>query len=448
MDPTVRACVDDLEALVVASLTPGPSSDSPGAIGLESEHFLIHTDDVGRPQRRATVQELHDLLDSHPGLRAEAPDPVSLTGWHDGRGARFLAEPGAQVEYAGPPHATGRGALEALTGAMQELAAVAQDRGIAVVSAGLDLWHAAEAVPQQLSAPRYPAMSAYLKQRSIHGHTMMANSASLQVNLDLGAGDRPTRRWTAALLASPLTTATFACSPTPGSVSGRATVWRWLDESRTGIPKLFSSGTDDPAAVLVAAAMDADVLLFSTDDGVHPGQQGFTLATWLEEGHPVYGHPTVSDVAYHLTTLFPEIRTRGFLEVRGIDSLPDRWRMVPVVLLAGLLYDDYALDTVRDILEPYRHRLPILMDRAAHLGLSDGELCALAVGIWTTAAEGARRLGPDYFDVADVQRAERFLDHFTLRGRSPSDELRERLAVGPAQALDWAREPVGALRAC
>ena len=190
------------------------------------------------------------------------------------------------------------------------------------------------------------------------------------------------------------------------------------------------------------------MLLFHAAEDTVPGEPGFTLERWITDGHPVHGRPTTADVAYHLTTLFPEVRLRGFLEIRSVDALPERWRAVPVVLLAGLLYDDRTLDGVRALLEPQRSRLPELLQRAAHLGVADGELCAMAVEVWTMAAEGAARLGPAFLDAADIRRTERFLDRFTLRGRTPADELRERFVDGPAAALDWAREPVGTLTLC
>lgn len=448
MDIDRPATTEDLHALIAAAMTPAPEACTPGAVGLESEHLLVHVDRDGSPRGRATLAEVTALLDDHPTLDPEPPDPSALTGWRAPEGGRFTPEPGAQLEYASPPCTTAAEALSTTARAVGDIAALVDARGIAVASAGLDVWHQPAAVAQQLDCPRYPAMHAALARRSAHGHVMMTATASLQVNLDLGTPTEATSRWTTALLAAPLTTATFACSPVPGAVSGRAVVWQWLDRTRTGIPPAFVAGCSDPAEVLTATALDADVLLFNDGPHAHPGEPGFTLRRWLEDGHPDHGRPTTTDLAYHLTTLFPEVRARGFLELRSVDALPDRWRMVPVVLLCGLLYDERTRDHVQGLLEPLRPRLPELLARAAHLGVADGELCALAVEVWTAAAQGAARLGAGYLDPADIHRTESYLDRFTLRGRCPADELRGRLAVSPAAALDWAREPVGTLTHC
>lgn len=448
MQVDVVSGAGDVAALVDATFQPLPACDGPGAIGLESEHFLLHIDRNGTPIRRVTLAEMTAMLDDHPGLDPEPPTPRAISGWRTADGARLMPEPGAQLEYAGAPAASGTVALGALSASVRDIAALLAPRQVVVASAGIDVWSPLAATPQQLDMPRYPAMHEFLARRGPHGHSMMTNTASLQVNLDLGRDGQPADRWTTAMLCSPLTTATFASSPGHGAVSARGVVWQWLDPTRTGVPAAFTDSGQDPVAIMTDAALRADVLLFQRDGTAHPGEPGFSLADWVRDGHPEHGRPTADDVAYHLTTLFPEVRARGFLEVRSVDALPDRWRMVPVVLLAGLLYDDRARDTARAVLEPHREHLAELLRRAAHVGVADGALCALAVEVWTAAAEGARRLGADYFDPSEVRRAEQFLDRFTLRGRCPSDELRDRLREGPTAALDWAREPVGTLTLC
>jgi glutamate--cysteine ligase len=121
--------------------------------------------------------------------------------------------------------------------------------------------------------------------------------------------------------------------------------------------------------------------------------------------------------------------------------VPSRWRAAPVTLLAGLLYDDRARAGVCAVMERHRHRLPALLRRAAIVGVADPVLCALAVEAWSLALAGARRLPRGFVATRDVARTEAFLDRFTVRGRCPSDELRERLATSPASALAWAAEP-------
>jgi glutamate--cysteine ligase len=450
-DEADQVLVADLAALrdvVAASIgAAGPPPPGPGLVGLEVEQLLHRVDPAGRPVGRLDVPALTALLDELPWVRAEAGPADALPAWRLPDGSRLLPEPGGQLEYAGVPHPTADGAVAAARAALRELATAAAARGVALLSAGLDPFTADGAVPQGLTCPRYPAMHAALARRGPHGHTMMTSSASIQVNLDLGAD--PAARYAVALSAAPLAVAAFACSPVPGAASGRSVVWQWLDPTRTGIPAAFVAGEDDPVEVVARAAWAADVLVVRRGGGAVPGEPGLSFGRWAVEGHPELGRPDRADAAYHLSTLFPEVRARaGVLEVRAVDALPERWRAVPVVLLAGLLYDDRTCQRVRELLEGHRRRLPELLHRAAHLAVADPELCALAVEVWTAAAEGARRLPDGFADPADVRRAESFLDRFTLRGRTPADELRERLADGPAAAADWAREPLATVHLC
>ena len=356
-----------------------------------------------------------------------------------------MQEPGSQVEYAGPPLEDLRAAHADLSRTLQDLTAHAVSRGVSLLSAGIDpLGGHAE---QSLTGARYPAMHAYFGRRSPHGHQMMTGTASIQVNLDLGSPACAADRWRTAQLVAPLATATFANSPVPGAVNGRAAVWRSLDPTRTGIPHLFCQGEDDPVDVLVQAARRADVMVFNRGGHGITGEPGFSFGRWLDEGHPVHGSPTTADAMTHLSTLFPEVRTRAsegtsFLEIRSVDALPATWRTVPAVLYCGLLYDPEARAVARQVMEPHRAALPLLLDRASRLGLWDPELCAMAVEVWSAAASAARRLGPTFVDPADVAVAERYLDTFTMRGRAPSDVLRRCGEQGRDAVLANCAEPL------
>ncbi len=416
---------------VVARACFSPPDDAPdlGRVGIECELFPIRVGADGSPGGRLPLRQVEAVLS-----RVEAPF------------GRFTVEPGGQVEHATAVHPTASGAMSELERGSAMLVEAFDREGAALAAAGMDVWHDPSTVPQQLSTPRYAAMAAYFAQRGPHGHLMMCHTCSVQVNLDLGPPQVAAERWLVANLAAPLITATFACSPTPGAVSGRALAWLALDPTRTGVPRLLAAGVLGPVTQMVDFALDADVLLFrAPGGGAVPGTPGWTFGDWLRKGHPEHGRPSAHDLAYHLTTLFPEVRARGFLELRGTDALPSRWRSVPVTLLVGALYDDQARADVGRVLQRCRRRLPALLERAARVGVADPELCALAVETWSFGLAGAHRLPSGYVRRIDLVRAEAFLDRFTLRGRCPADELRERLEVSPASALAWATEPVGEL---
>lgn len=420
-----------------------PDVNAPDRVGLELELLPFR----GVRDRLPVARVPLDGPDgSRPVLDVEAAggrwctrvgDELRLVG-----GGALTFEPGGQVELAPGVADDVDEACEALERLVVALQACLGADGILLASSGVDLWTDRRLVPQQLDRPRYRAMDRHLAARGPWGRVMMRHTASLQVNLDPGGPDRRDERWTVANLLAPLCTATFAASPVErlgpegawSAASERAVAWQRLDPTRTGLPSRFVAGDDDPVGVMVDAARRADVLfVVDADGGAGPGRPGWTFGDWLDGDGP---RPvTTDDLAVHLSTLFHDVRPRGPFELRTVDALPRRWRDVPVVLLAGALYDDEAASRIRGLLEPVRHRLPALSRQAARTGLKDPSLCALAVEAWSFALDGARRIG-----VATPRRrlTEDFLEAHTLRGRTVADDL---VDVGPAIAFALCREP-------
>jgi glutamate--cysteine ligase len=312
---------------------------------------------------------------------------------------------------------------------------------VRLFSLGIDPWHTPRDVPQQLRAPRYHAMERYLGARSEHGAWMMRNSCSLQVNLDLGVEAVRAERYLVANLLSPLLVALFSTSPeAPGESrrhSRRARVWQELDPTRSGFPRGLVEGRGTPLEQYTEAALGADVLLVRTQGGAEAGRPGWRFADWLEHGHPTLGRPTADDLVYHLSTLFLEVRVRGFHELRGIDALPPCWRAAAVVFVCGLLYDDAALERARAELSGWRSDLPRRWRRAGEVGLLDDELFAAGRRLFALALDGAERLGDTFVNPEHRADAADFAEHFTGRRRAPADELREVLG-DPRSAVAWA----------
>jgi glutamate--cysteine ligase len=366
-------------------------------------------------------------------------------------GGRLTFEPGAQVEHSTAVYESVAAACADVSDVVGRLRAAFSRRNVALAALGIDVWHDVDTVPQQLRAGRYTAQAAYYRQRGHWGAVMMRHTASLQINLDLGPEGVWQERWLLANLASPLMTASFASSPGLGAVCTRARAWQELDPTRSGFPRLLVEGSgDDPRAEWGQAALEADVMIYRvTEDHFEPGCLGCSFEKWIREGHPRWGWPTADDLDYHLTTLFFEVRPRGFLELRAGEALPGRWRAAPVVLTAALLYDDAARvaallydDGARasalDLLRSYRSQLPALWRRAAIDGVRDSELRDLACDLWRIGLDGARSLPSGYVGEADVATAEAYIEHYTARGRMPTDEVVELLAEDPALALEWA----------
>ncbi|GAB3809020.1 hypothetical protein GCM10027605_42740 [Micromonospora zhanjiangensis] len=231
--------------------------------------------------------------------------------------------------------------------------------------------------------------------RGAAGRTMMFSTAGLQLCLDAGRPDEVVGRWVALHAFGPPLLATFATARRhagrdTGWASARMVAWQDIDPARTR--PVWSSATraTDPVAAWSAYALSAPLLCVrrSGDDWTVP--PGLTFADWMAGALPE--PPTVDDLEYHLSTLFPPVRPRGYLEVRYLDAQPaDEW-IAPVGVLAALLADPTALDAARAACEPVADRWA----EAARCGLADPPLARAATAVLDLAVRALDRtdLGP------------------------------------------------------
>jgi glutamate--cysteine ligase len=355
-------------------------------------------------------------------LRATLPDPFP-------GGSRLTFEPGGQLELSGPAYPGLADALAAMAADTAAARAALAPRGVTLVGTGLDANGARDRV---LDAPRYRAMEEYFDTRWPAGRTMMRNTASVQVNLDLGEGEEVAARWRRAHDLGPLLVAAFANSPfdatgrATGWCSTRFAVWEGIDPSRTGAA--YREG-EDPCASFTRYVLDAGVMMIWRGrpgaDDAHVPAAGLRFGDWVDHGHPL-GHPTVDDLDYHLTTLFPPVRPRGWLELRMIDALPEEWWPVAVTVTTALLDHPAAAYVAETVLPPLRDRGPV----GARHGLADPAIRAAAARCFAATAE----VLPDLGVGADVAAAvDEFRARYVARGRSPAhDRLDERAAQAGA----------------
>jgi glutamate--cysteine ligase len=447
-----KAAISLDEARFRAGLTAFPEevrSERLGGVGLEPEFFPIVCDARGRPQGRllltvpdgiGVLEVVDDLAASDDRIGPRNSQPLGPVEYPVDSGGRLTFEPGAQVEHSTAVYDSVATACSDVKDIVGRLRGAFGRHDVVLAALGVDVWHDVETVPQQLRAGRYTAQAAYYRQRGHWGAVMMRHTASLQINLDLGPDGVWQERWLIANLVSPLMTASFASSPGLGAVCSRARAWQELDPTRSGFPRLLVEGSgDDPRGEWGQAALEADVMLYRVDgDHFEPGCPGCSFEKWVRNGHPRWGWPTADDLDYHLTTLFFEVRPRGFLELRAGEALPDRWRVVPVVLTSALLYHDAARTAALDLLGDRRAELPEIWRRAAIDGVRDPELRDLACKLWRIGLDGARALPSGYVGNEDIATVEAYLERYTARGRMPTDEVLELLADDPARALEWA----------
>jgi glutamate--cysteine ligase len=238
---------------------------------------------------------------------------------------------------------------------------------------------------------------------------MMRQTAAFQISVDFD--DEPWLRWRVLNAAAPFFVAIFANSPIyagerTGHQSSRADVWRKLDPARTGLPY----HEDAPVKAYLDFALAAPAILLPTIEGEHT-----PFGEWL-----VRANPTAEEWQDHLSTLFPEVRPRGHLELRSADSIAPDWYAAPLALAAGILYDPRALRAAADLLpQPDLG----LLERAGRLGVHDADIAAVSADLFELALAGCAGLGPTYFHPSDLEEARAYFDRYTRRGRAPADDV-------------------------
>jgi glutamate--cysteine ligase len=222
---------------------------------------------------------------------------------------------------------------------------------------------------------------------------MMTSTAALQVNLDCGVDEVQVRgRWELLRALGPVLVASFANSPRhrgrpTGWKSTRARVWNELDPGRTSWPPTSLH----PVEAYAELALDARVMVLCDSSGWRSAP-GFTFREWVA-GVPGVRPPTVCDLDYHLSTLFPPVRPHGYLEVRYLDAQAGDGWVTPVALLTALLSRD---ETVGRVLEATEETADRWLS-AARLGVADPGLARSATAVV--------ELGVSALDGQDLPRA-------------------------------------------
>jgi glutamate--cysteine ligase len=333
-------------------------------------------------------------------------------------GSAITVEPGGAVELSGPPTDEPVAAIAAMTADRAVLRSTFVQAGLGLVLLGADPLRPAKRVNP---GDRYRAMERFFtaSQTGEAGAAMMTSTASIQVNLDAGPRDGWADRVRLAHALGPTMIAIAANSPLLGGQfsgwqSTRQRVWSQLDSARCG-PILGVNG-DDPASDWARYALKAPVMLVhpTPEMDAVPVTDWVPFADWAD-GRVLLGdrRPTQADLEYHLTTLFPPVRPRRWLEIRYLDSLPDAVWPAVVFTLVTLLDDPVAADIAAEATEA----VATAWDRAAQIGLGDRRLHEAAVRCVQTAAERAP---------AELEESMGQLVRSVEKGRCPADDFSDR----------------------
>jgi len=285
--------------------------------------------------------------------------------------------------------------------------------GVELIAMGADPLRPPERVAV---APRYQAMERYFDHLGRAGRTMMCNTAAIQVNVGLGDVDQVRRRWRLANRLGPTLIACFANSPFAGGQpsgwqSSRLRAWWALDPTRSA--PVACEG--DPVTAWTSYALDARVMLVDVaEGGFVPMIEPLRFGDWLVDGHEL-GWPTLDDLRYHLTTLFPPVRPKGWFELRMFDALPSPAWQVAVAVTGALLGDAARADPLEALLADSAE----LWVDAAQLGLGHPTLARSARAVFDLALAALEDAG---VDTERRDLVEAYADRWVRRGRSPADD--------------------------
>jgi glutamate--cysteine ligase len=421
---------------LVAYLEQGSKPKSDWRIGTEHEKFGFYRQShapvpyEGERGIHALLETLQHRFGWDPVI--EDGNIIALSRKDCPKGGAVSLEPGGQLELSGAPLETVHQTQEELRQHLAEVGEVGRDLGIGFLGIGFSPKWTLRQTPV-MPKERYRIMARYMPRRGTRGLDMMFRTATVQVNMDFGDEADMVAKMRVGLALQPVATALFANSPfTEGKPNGfqsyRADIWRDTDPDRTGlIPFAFEEGMGFER--YVDYALDVPMYFVYRDER-YIDVAGASFRDFLAGKLAALPgvRPTLDDWADHLTTLFPDVRLKRFLEMRGADagSFAQLWALP--ALWAGLLYDKEALDgalaLIRDWTEAERQAL---RDAVPRLGLKTPfrgrnlrdvgrEMVDLALG-------GLKRRARLDQNGEDERKALAPLIETIEEGRSPADRL-------------------------
>ncbi|HRO03255.1 MAG TPA: glutamate--cysteine ligase [Terricaulis sp.] len=437
---------------LVAHLESGSKPDRAAwRIGTEHEKFAFYKDTlepVPYEGERGIGALLNGLADNYGWSRvSEGENLIALAQ----DGASITLEPGGQFELSGAP-------LEHLhqtcaeTGShLSQLRDVAGKLGISFLGLGVSPLWSLEATPI-MPKGRYKIMRDYMAKVGRLGRQMMFRSCTVQTNLDFGSEADMVKKFRVGLALQPIATALFANSPfmegrLNGFLSYRGHIWTDTDPDRTGmLPWVFEPGMGFER--YAEYALDVP-MYFVYRDGKYLDCSGQSFRAFMEGKMPVLPGelPTKKDWEDHLTTIFPEVRLKTYLEMRGADSGPWSRLCALPAFWAGIFYCDAALEAAWSLVknwsaedrEALRRSVPALGLKAPIRGSSAREIAQASLAI---ARQGLKSRARTDRAGEDETHFLAELDDIAASGVTPAERLIERYNT------EWKRDVRPVFEAC
>ncbi len=388
--PQIESRADLIEALA-----RGAKPADQWRIGTEHEKHVFHTD----PLRPVTYE-------GEQGIRALLTGIEKATGWHpfydgdnpiglrnDEVAGGISLEPGGQFELSGAPQNDLHGTAEEMGEHLRVARSVAEPLDIHFLGLGVTPLWAVKDIPA-MPKSRYGIMAPYMDSKGALGTSMMFRSATVQTNLDFSSEADMVKKFRVSLALQPVATALFANSPfsegrDTGYLSYRSQIWLDTDPDRTGmLPFVFDEGFGFEQ--YVDYALDVP-MYFVIRDGKYVNVAGESFRAFLKGELPQLPGdlPTVKDWEDHLSTIFPEVRLKQYLEMRGADMGDEASVTALSAFWTGLLYDEVSLEAAYELIEPWtsdqrehlRREAPRLGLMTPHDRSNLFDVAAQAVGI-------------------------------------------------------------------
>ncbi len=428
---------DDLVTWLEAGIKP----KSEFRIGTEHEKFAFTLDGhrpvpyEGRRSIRALLEGMQHLLGWEPIV-----EQGNVIGLFDvTKGGAISLEPGGQFELSGAPVETVHQSATEIAAHLAQVKEVARPLGIGFLGIGMTPnWKRAD-MPM-MPKGRYKIMTAYMPKVGTLGLDMMYRTCTVQTNLDFSSEADMVKKLRVSLALQPVATAMFANSPfTEGKPNGflsfRSEIWRDTDNARAGmLPWAFEQGMGFER--WVDYALDVPMYFVKRGDRYIDvaGQSFRDLMAGKLPGMPGT-RATISDWANHISAIFPEVRLKRILEMRGADAGP--WRRLPALpaYWAGILYDDDSLAAAWDLVKGWSaEQRQRLRDEVPRLGLK-AEIAGRIVLDLATDTLRIAHLGLARRRRLDsAGRDETYylgvLEEFVTRAITPAEELLEKF-YGP-----------------
>jgi glutamate--cysteine ligase len=380
------------------------------------------------------------------GIRALLEGMQSLLGWEpifDGEnviglvdpvgGGAISLEPGGQFELSGAPLKSLHQTCREVNAHLSQVRQVADPLGIGFLGIGMSpKWKLSETPVMPKS--RYRIMANYMPKVGGRGLDMMFRTCTVQVNLDFASEADMRDKMRVGLALQPIATALFANSPftenkANGFLSYRAEIWRDTDPNRTGmLPFAFLDGFGFDS--YVDWAVDAPMYFVVRDHRYHD-MTNFTFRQFMEGLAPndlPDPRPTMGDWKNHLSTLFPEVRLKTYLEMRGADGGPWRRLVALPALWVGLLYDQTALDAAKELVSTWTaEERQALRDAVPRTALAtpfrQHHVLDIAKDVVSLAREGLKRRAVEGNGSLDEAAYLWPLEETVALGRSPAENL-------------------------